>query len=411
MRSVRHRGAPIVFALTVLIGSTVFGELLCASTGGPQSQQPSSARAAAKPIVGTIKALSGNAVTLAPDTGPTVDVVIQDSTRIVRVAPGQRDLKGATVIQLKELQAGDRILVRGDLSQNTKSVIAIAIIAMKRSDVEAKQERERGDWQKRGVGGLVSAVDAANGTVTISVAAFGGTKMTVIHTSKDTIVRRYAPDSVKFDDARPSKVAEIKPGDQLRARGNRSADGNEVMAEEIVSGAFRNIAGTIIAIDFAANTMSVKDLIAKKILLVKIAPDSQVRKLPLPYAQSIAMRLKGLPPGGSGASPGASAATPAPAGGSPSSGEGQGGPGGFQRRGGTPDFQQMVNRMPQATLAEFQKGDAVMIVSTQGTDSGGITAITLLGGVEPILTASPNGEQMFLSPWSLGSSAGDQVTE
>jgi hypothetical protein len=401
----------MVLALTVLMSSIIFGELLRASTGGPQSQQPSTERAAAKPIVGTIKALSGNAITLFPDTGSDINVVVQDSTRIVRVAPGQKDLKGAMVIQLKDLQAGDRILVRGGPSGGTKSVIATAIIAMKRSDVEAKQEREREDWQRRGVGGLVSAVDAASGTVTISLAAFGGTKTIVIHTLKDTIVRRYAPDSVKFDDARPSALAEIKPGDQLRARGNRSADSNELSAEEIVSGAFRNIAGTIIAVDSSANTMSVKDLISKKTVLVKIAPDSQVRKLPLPFAQMIATRLKGVPPGGSGGSAGGSAATPAPAAVSQSSSQGQGGPGKFQRNGGTADFQQMVNRMPQATLAEFQKGDAVMIVSTQGTDSGGVTAITLLGGVEPILSASPNGEQMFLSPWSLGSSAADQGTE
>lgn len=404
----RNRGAQVMFALIVLIGSIVFGEPLRATTGGQQTQQPSAPRAAAKPIVGTIKALNGNAITLAPDTGSDVNVVVQDSTRIVRVAPGQKDLKGATVIQMKDLQAGDRILVRGNSQGDTYPVVATAIVAMKRSDVEAKQEREREDWQKRGVGGLVSAVDAASGTVTASLAALGGAKTIVVHTSKDTIVRRYAPDSVKFDDAKTSALAQIKPGDQFRARGNRSADGIEVMAEEIVSGTFRNIAGTILAIDSAANTVSVKDLVSKKIVLVKIAPDSQVRKLPLQFAQMIAMRLKGRPPGESA---GGSATTPAPAAVSQRSGQGQGSPGGFQRNGGTPDFQQMVSRMPQATLAEFQKGDAVMIVSTEGTDSGGVTAITLLGGVEAILTASPNGEQMFLSPWSLGSSAGDQGTE
>jgi hypothetical protein len=411
MQSDRSRGAQIVFALTVLISSMNFGEPLWATTGGQQGQQPSSETAAAKPIVGTIKAVSGRTITFTPDAGSDIRVAIQDSTRIVRVAPGQKDLKSATVIQLEDLQAGDRILVRGDFQGDPKSVVATAIIAMKRSDVEAKQEREREDWQKRGAGGLVSAVDAANGTVTISLAALGGKKTVVVHASKDTIVRRYAPDSVKFDDAKPSMLAEIKPGDQLRARGNRNADGNEVMAEEIVSGAFRNIAGTVIAIDSAANTVSVKDLISKRTVLVKIAPDSRVGKLPLQFAQMIAMRLKGLPPGGSGEGARGSAATPAPAGVSQRSGQGQGAPGGFQRSGGPPDFQQMVNRMPQATLAEFQKGDAVMIVSTEGTDSGGVTAITLLGGVEPILTASPNGEQMFLSPWSLGSSAGDQGTE
>ena len=49
-----------------------------------------------------------------------------------------------------------------------------------------------------------------------------------------------------------------------------------------------------------------------------------------------------------------------------------------------------MNRIPKATIADMQKGDAVMIVSTEGTSSGGVTAITLLGGVEPILQA-PSG--------------------
>jgi hypothetical protein len=74
------------------------------------------------------------------------------------------------------------------------------------------------------------------------------------------------------------------------------------------------------------------------------------------------------------------------------------------RSGGPPDFQQMLKRMPAVTLADLQKGDAVMIVTTEGTASTQPTAITLLSGVESILSASPNGNQaaMLLSPWNLG---------
>ena len=78
--------------------------------------------------------------------------------------------------------------------------------------------------------------------------------------------------------------------------------------------------------------------------------------------------------------------------------------------GGRGDLQQLVNRLPTATLSDFQKGDAVMVVSTQGTDSGGVTAITLLGGVEAILAAAPAGnasQAMLLPPWSLGAPTGD----
>jgi len=72
------------------------------------------------------------------------------------------------------------------------------------------------------------------------------------------------------------------------------------------------------------------------------------------------------------------------------------------RSGGAPDLQQILSRMPAATLADLHKGDAVMIVAT----SGG-TAITLLSGVEPILQAAPSGasQAMMLTPWNLGGGA------
>ena len=66
---------------------------------------------------------------------------------------------------------------------------------------------------------------------------------------------------MRFDAARPSTLQEIQPGDQLRARGNRSADGTELTAEEIVCGSFRNVAGTVNSVDASAGTMNVQDLL------------------------------------------------------------------------------------------------------------------------------------------------------
>ena len=106
------------------------------------------------------------------------------------------------------------------------------------------------------------------------------------------MIRRYAPDSVKFDDAKPSSLTEIHPGDQLRARGNRTADGAELAAEEMVTGSFRNLAGIINSVDASQGTISVQDLLSKKPARVKITQDSQLRKLPPEMAQRIAARLK-----------------------------------------------------------------------------------------------------------------------
>ncbi len=379
----------------------IFVEAQGAAPLPAQAVQQSSAENATVRPVGTIKSISGNTITLTTDAGAEVNIVIRDGTRLVRVAPGQKGLKDAAPIPLQELQLGDRLLIRGNLSEDGKSVIAASIIAMKKTDIAEKQAREREEWQKHGVGGLVNSVDPAAGTITIATNALGPNKDVVIRTSKETILRRYAPDSVKFDDAKPGPLSEIVAGDQLRARGTRSADGKELTADEIVSGSFRNIAGLITAIDPGASTISVQDLLSKKNITLKITADSQLRKLLPPMAQRIAMLLRGAP-----ADAASNATTPMS--GPPRPGDvpvGAGPRGG--RPGGGGDLQQAISRMPPAALADLQKGDAVMIVATQGTQEAKITVITLLGGVEAILEASPKGgPSTILSPWSLSGAPG-----
>jgi uncharacterized membrane protein YgcG len=393
--------------------------------------------------VGTVKAINANEITLQTDSGAEVSILIQDSTRILRTTPGQTSLKDATPMQLQELKVGDRMLIRGTAADDGKSVVAISAVVMKQSDVAARQQQQREDWQKRGVGGLVKSIDAATGTIQLSVTSFAATKNVTVNTSKSTVIRRYSPDSVKFDDAKPGTLAQINAGDQLRARGTHSPDGASLDAEEVVSGTFRNIAGTVSSTDPGQNTISVMDLITKKPLVVNITPDSQLRQLPAMFAQRIAMRLKGGTgdqPNGESANGGSPTGTapnnngmrPASPAGAGSEGPGPGtrSPGGYSgggyqggggysggganRSGGPPDFQQMLSRLPAVTLADLHKGDAVMIVATEGSGTSSPTAITLLSGVEPILTASPNSGRAatLLSPWNLGSSAaGDAATQ
>jgi hypothetical protein len=395
----------MVFAFCVAVAACL--RLVPACLGIPL-REPQTPEAAGGSVparhIGAIKAISGNIITLTPDSGPQIDITVQATTRIVRIAPGEKTLKNATAVQLQDLQVGDRILVAGKASDDAKAITAASIVVMKRSDVEARKEEDRQDWQKRGLGGLVKTVDPTAGTATISVTGFGGAKTIVVHTSKDTVIRRYAPDSMKFDDAKSSTVQEIQPGDQLRARGNRSADGTELTAEEIVTGSFRNVAGIVNSVDASAGTVNVHDLLSKKLVQVRVTPESQLHQLPPEFAQRIAMRLKAAMAGMTGAPPGLGASANAASNGGSAQ---PGGGGGDMRSGGAPDFQQMLSRMPAVALTDLHKGDAVMIVATQGTLSGGSSAITLLSGVEPILQAAPNGSQaMMLSPWSLGSPAG-----
>jgi hypothetical protein len=407
-QSTRRRMRLAQTAVLVVAGSITLG-IVCRGSvpldratpdQAQETQPPGSAGVTAKPV-GTVKAISGNSMTLTTDAGLTVNVLIQDSTRMVRIAPGQKDLKDAVPIQLQDVHVGDRILARGQSSDGGKSIVASSIVVMKESDVTAKQEHDREDWQKRGVGGLVSKVDAGNVVITLSAPAVGETKPVTIRVSKGTIFRRYSPDSVKFDDARAGTVDQINAGDQLRGRGVRSADGTELAAEEVVSGTFRNIAGTVASIDAGSNTISVMDLATRKPVTLRITADSQLRKLPAMVAQRISQRLRGEPLEGTPAASVPSGGSSAPA--KPSQIMPTGNAGN-SRSDGPPDFQQMLKRMPAVALADLQKGDAVMIVATQGTASTQPTAITLLSGVEPILSASPNSNRaaMLLSPWNLG---------
>jgi hypothetical protein len=388
--------------------------------------------AATSKAVGTVKSISGNNIVLSAEGGSDTSVVVQDGARLLQIEPGETDLKKATPLQLSDLQNGDRILVRGNAGPDGKSILAVSVIAMKKADLAARHAHEQAEWQRNGIGGLVSAVDPSGGTITVATSALGANKSVVVHVSKNTVLRRYAAGSVKFDDAAAAPIDQIKAGDQLRARGQKSADGGELTADEVVSGSFRNISGTINSIDAGTKTITVQDLVTKKPVVVQISQTSQLRKLPAPMAQRIAARLKGssdTPPAGANAggvapSGGAGSAPAAPAGGSaleqrsgdtgsPRGAGGNGGAGGRSGAGGQGgDLQQAISRMPASNLADLQKGDAVMIVATSDNTGapGSVVAITLLAGVEPILQASPSG-QSILTPWTMSGAPGGDAAQ
>jgi hypothetical protein len=371
---------------------------------GLQTGQADAPGAATRRI-GAIKSINGTSITLTPDSGADLNVTVQPATRIVRIAPGEKDLKNSTPVQLQDLQVGDRVLVAGKTSDDNQSLMASTVVVMKSSDVETMHQHELQDWQKRGVDGLATAVDAAAGTVTISARG----KRVVIHSSQNTVFRRYAPDSVKFEDAKTSTLQEVHSGDQVRARGERSADGSELQAEEIVSGSFPSIAGTVNSVDASSSTLSVQDLVGKKTVVVKVAPDSQLRNLPPEMAQRIAMVLKGAAMGSQPSAASGSAAGETPHAAPPPGGTGAGasGMGMGGRSGGGPDFQRLLTRAPATSLTGLHKGDAVLILSTAGSTGVG-TVITLLSGVEPILRAAPGASSAsLLTPWSLSAPSGD----
>jgi hypothetical protein len=354
-------------------------------------------------FLGTVTAVNGNTLTVKTDAGVSQEVEVPSTASLKQVEPGAKDLSTAQSIEFKSLATGDRVLVRLDPNAPAGTSTAIQVIAVKQAALAKKQEQERQDWQQRGLGGLVKSVDASAGTIVLTSGVGPTAKTVTIHTTKDTVLRRYAPASVRFDEAKVAPIDAIHAGDQLRARGAKNATGTEMTADEVVSGSFRNVSGLIPSIEVASSTLVVKDLATKKQVTVHISPESQMRRLDEQMATRLAAMLNGTGGGFPGRGPGGPGGPggPPPGGGGQRAGFGGGGMGG--PGGGGFDAQALFNRAPVIKLADLKKGEAVMVVATE--DASGTTAITLLAGVEPLLEA-PSASQNLLN-WSLSSGAPD----
>ena len=361
-------------------------------------------------VIGTVVSIdpSTGQEQIKTDAGAVWSVTLNDQTRVVRVPPGEKDLTKATRIRPVDVSAGDRVLARGAPGTDQNSLTASAVIVMTRADLAQKQAHDQAEWTQRGIGGIVAAVDPAAKQITVNVRSAGGVKPVVIQVADNTVVRRYAPDSVKFADAKTATIAEVAPGDQVRALGERSEDGSHFAAEEVVSGSFSTIAATVISADPASNSLTVQNLANKQKITVHVNADTLMRRIPEQVATMMAMRLRGGAGGGPGQGGGQRPAGAPPAGGAPPLGApAAGGPGASGGRGRS-DLQQMLERMPPVQLADLKKGDALIISSSASTDPASITAINLVAGVEPFLAAAPRtaGGQVNLGGWSLDMGGG-----
>lgn len=387
-----------IVCLLVLFGG--FSSVLAPVASTLSAQTTGTQPASASRLVGSVVSVKGQSLTVQPDSGPPTTITVADTARILETAPGAKTIAGATPIHLTDLAVGDRVLIAMQPASDGSGPKATIVIAMTKAEIAQEHQAEEADWQRRGVGGIVKTVDPAAGTVTITHLA----RTITIHTTPKTVIRRYSPGSIQYSASKVSSLDQIKPGDQLRAKGNRSADGAEMQAEEIVAGSFRNIAGAVIATDPAIGTITVKDFATKKPLVVHVNSESQLHQLPPTMAQMIAARFKG----GSAAGHGQAAhqqATRSEGTAQPNSQESPrpGMPGGQRNEG----VSQMLQRTPMVQLSDLHHGDVVMIVATQGTP-GSLTVCTLLAGVEPILSASPSVSQnVFSASWNLNGQGGD----
>jgi hypothetical protein len=349
--------------------------------------------------VGTITTISAadNKMTVKTDAGAAIVIPLNEKTKFYKIAPGEKDLKKATESAVGELKAGDRVSARNRKMDDGSFGPATNIIVMTKEELAKQNEKTQEEWNKNGLMGTVSVVNAA--TKEVSIKLIGTDPKTVVIEPADKVnVRRYAETSVKFADAKVSSVGEIRVGDTVRVLGQKNEDGTRVKPEEIVFGTFIRQAGTISDINAAAGTITIKDLATKKNVVVKTNSETVLKRLPEQMAQGLARIQQAKLAGGTGRGPGGDAP--------PAAGQGRGGFGGRGGPGGPGggmrfDPARALESAPVITLADLKKGDAVMISSSSGADSASVTAITLVAGVEPLLTAAPtrNGQDPGAGSW------------
>ncbi len=316
----------------------------------------------ARPI-GAILSIDANArrITIKTDSGSEMTISFDESTRCLQVAPDAKDLQNAASIPLSNLAVGDRILARGSIG--TAGIFAATrIVVMSRQDIAKKHAVERADWEKRGAGGVITAINSDAKEITVSAA---GAKPIVIAFAPGAVFRRYASNSVKFSDALPSRFEELKVGDQVKARGTRDDERSRFVAEELVSGSFRTIAATVAAVDAGQGAVEITDLATDKHMLATVTADSSVRRLSAEVLQMLAARIQGDR--------------------TPSS---------------SSELQSALDRLPHLSVADLKPGETIILTCTRGEDPSRATAITLLAGAEPLLK-SKGGKAQDLGSWNL----------
>lgn len=342
-----------------------------------------------KPVIvsGEVTAIDSSHIAITTKDGP-IEITFGPKTEYKRVSAEKPSLSTATPVELTEISVGDKVAISVILGADKKPQPARTVYLMTKADIAQKQTKETMEWRTRGIAGRVTAVDQLASKITVEIRGLVGSTTTVITPKANIKYLRYAPDSVKFSEARASSISEIKPGDMLRALGDRGADGATFAAEEIVSGAFQTKAGTVKSVDAAKNEIVITDLATKKDLTIVVTAGSILKKFPEDQAQRLAQFQMGGQGGGFRPAGQGNANVPAANPNAPAGGGQRPGPGMGMRPGGGAGIDDMLDRFPNITAADLKAGDVIAVSSTKNGDLDRITAIKLLSGVEPFLRAA-----------------------
>ena len=369
--------ASVVVSLVIAEGAHSRQPGRMTSGDNPSTAQAADPNISESRVIGQVIEVdqSSNRVILKTDAGNTIIVLVDQKTEYYRVPPGETSLDKAVKITRSEIGSGDKVYARGRISEDRKSLPAQKMIVMLKADIESAQERQRNEWRLRGIAGVVTGLNAKTGEVIVQAQGREGLKTTVITTTESVLFRRYAPDSVKFSDARPGSFAELKIGDHLSALQKKNSTGNAFEAEEVVSGSFRTVVGTVSTADAATGEIKIATLDKNQPLTIVVTRDSVLQRITPQVAAMIARAVKasrqGKQEGGS--------STQAP-------GSSNG------------DIQRALERLPSLSVSEIQPGVTVAVTSTIGANPSRLTAIKLVTGVDAVLSATQGSDARRNAP-------------
>ena len=361
-----------IFLAAIILFTGIFNINLSAQTNTDIGIKPNFAG-------GEVSSVSEGKIVLQTKDG-AIELVLSNKTEYKRVPPDNPILKAAIASNLSEIGVGDKLLVTGLVSTDKKTIPAKAIYLITKADISQKQTKEQDEWRTRGIAGRVTAFNPQTNVLTVSVRSFTGEKIVLVTPNKTAQFYRYAPDSVKFSEAKKSVVSDIDIGDAIRALGDKNADGSAITAEKIISGAFKTVGGTITAINAEKNEITINDFQTKKAVTIIVSDASVLKQFPAEMAQRMVQFQGGGGQGGFRPPTQGNGQTPTTQGQTTPNGMGQGS--GFRGGGG---IDEMIERFPSVKITDLKVGEMIAVSSTKSADPSRIKAIKLLSGVEPFI--------------------------
>jgi len=342
-------GTKISFSLNLPGGQTfgfsgtVDGPKMGGKTGmgGEWSASRDTAQAAQqKNVLGTVTDFRVNSLEIGvkADGGGSVWVKFDSETEVLLAVPGEKDLSHAVPARIADIARDDRVMV----SFVAGMAEARRIVVVAASAIARRNAAERLDWEKRGLSGIVAARDGDQ--IALEIRTPEGAQRTTVTVTPKTVIRRYAPDSVKFAEAQPATLAQIAVGDQLRVRGDKSEDGTKLAADNVVFGSFLTSLGTIAEVDRGKGEMKILDMTSKKPLTVRLTADTRMKKIPDMHEP-----------------------TPAHGGHQPA------------------NIAQMLQQLPAGTVDDLKVGTSVVVTSTRGSHADRVTGIMVIANVDGLI--------------------------